>query len=89
MQRWEYEIVSFPIKEVYDSAVKEADVISCDPGGICLHRDMPTVAREILVKKLNEQGNAGWELVESHFHSVKNELTCIFKRLLEFKQLQH
>lgn len=89
MERWEYEVVTYPIKEVLDTAAKDARVITCDPQGVCFHKDMPAITRELFVRMLNEQGNTGWELVQTHFNNAAVELVCIFKRLKEFKQLQH
>ena len=89
MERWEYEVFSYPIREVLEKAVKEAEVITCDPQGVCLHKDMPMVTREVFVKILNELGNMGWELVETHYNGESRELVCVVKRPKEFKQLQH
>ena len=89
MEQWEYEIASYPVKEVAEEAQKEAGVIICDPRGVCLHKDMPSANREVFVKILNEQGNLGWELGQLHFDGQSAMIVCIWKRKKQFKQLEH
>ncbi|MDQ7823281.1 MAG: hypothetical protein RDV48_10840 [Candidatus Eremiobacteraeota bacterium] len=89
MDRWEYEIESYPVREVVGEAQKKATVIACDPKGVCLYRDMPTASREALVAILNERGSAGWELVQIHFNSATAELACLWKRKTEHRQFEH
>jgi hypothetical protein len=80
MERWEYEIVSYPIRDVYDAAEKLSHVITCDPAGVCLYKDMPTASRNEIMRILNEQGEKGWELVETHYVDSTIDLVCIFKK---------
>lgn len=86
MDKWEYEITSYPIADVLEAADRESNVIACDAKGVCFHKDMPQANKAAFVKILNDMGKLGWELLETHY---TNELHCIWKRKITYHQLEH
>ena len=86
MEKWEYEITSYPIRDVLEAADNESRIIACDPKGVCFHKDMPEANKAVFLRILNDMGKMGWELLETHY---TNELYCIWKRKLGFQQLEH
>jgi len=80
MERWEYDITSHRVDDMMGAADHASRVITCDPEGVCLSRDMPAASRAALRNLFNERGAAGWELVETHYGEERKELACIWKR---------
>jgi len=89
MERWEYEIDTYPIEQVVEGMKKDGITITCDPQGICIAREMPSAGIEPIVALLNQRGAMGWELVETHYNSQSVALVTIWKRKKEFKGLEH
>jgi hypothetical protein len=86
MERWEYDISVYPIKNEMN---QNKGVIECDPEGICMRKDMPRASKDAFLKVLNERGAMGWELVEMDYNVATYEFACIWKRKIEHRGLEH
>jgi len=89
MERWEYEIDSYPIEQIVEGGKRSETTITCDPNGICIAKDMPSASLEPMIGLLNRRGSMGWELVETHYNSRAVALVTIWKRKKEFQGLEH
>jgi len=74
MERFEYQITSYPT----DTFQKV--VYFCSEKGVCGLDDLPANEPQVLVDILNEQGLAGWELIQLMFGS-DGVLACWKRRL--------
>jgi hypothetical protein len=80
MAYWEYEINTYPVQDMFSAAEEKVHIITCDPKGVCLFKDMPTASREALTGIFNDRGAHRWELVETHYSEATAELVCVWKR---------
>jgi hypothetical protein len=60
---------------------KGAAAFFCDQKGLCLLHDASDRGAEMIREALNEEGMAGWELVQFSYHL--RQILCIWKRALK------
>ena len=83
MSRWEYQVTTHD-REALLAAAEGADLsraprqIFCDAEGTCFFDDAPNAYVGALVDVLNEQGDAGWELVQINFR--EHQMICVWRR---------
>ena len=83
MTRWEYQFTSYDRDDLLATA-EGADLtaapphIFCDAEGTCFFDDAPNPYLGALVAVLNEQGDAGWELVQINFR--EHQMICVWRR---------
>jgi hypothetical protein len=80
MLQWEYRVTIHQLPELHVEG-KEEKIIECDQSGLCFVHGALGGGLEWLEGIFREEGERGWELVQSGYHN--RELLCIWKRRRE------
>ncbi len=82
MIKWEYRITRHNLMEIgKEEAERNEAAFVCDQKGQCLLHDASDQGAERMREALNEEGMAGWELVQFSYHL--REILCVWKRALK------
>jgi len=79
MVRWEYQVTVDELPA--NQAEKEPKTFECDQDGLCFIQDAYPGGVQWLEDLFRDQGEKGWELVQSGYHNRK--LLCIWKKRKE------
>ncbi len=80
--KWEYQITRHNLIDFgKEKAEREPTAFFCDQKGQCLLHDASEQGAGRIREALNEEGMAGWELVQFSYHL--REILCVWKRALK------
>ena len=80
MERWEYQITRYHLKDFIQEEEISRAAFYCDHKGQCFLHDTSQATAEVIRDALNEEGKSGWELVQFGYH--KSEMMCVWKRIM-------
>ena len=89
MARWQYDISTCSVEDVFDlrerlnlaAESQGASKFFCDSKGQCFFGGIPNAEVTALTAFLNARGDQGWELVQFLYH--KDEMICFWKRRVQ------
>ncbi len=82
MVKWEYQITRHNLTDLgKEKAGRDTAAFFCDQKGQCFLHDASDQGAEMIREAFNEEGMAGWELVQFSYHL--HEVLCVWKRALK------